>query len=197
MRVLVDSKALFSIIGSEMDWTEDLLRFDSFHFRCHSPCFGFVLMTCGSVIAQSLHSRTPILRMHVDVGSRLRWHHDYFNYFLFVRKLILGDHDACRCIDALTQLCFFPRYCCYISHPPNVSIIQTLMINDRDRSISINFRLHNSLTPTVIQGATERQPIGSKQNTQLRRKLRRICVQAKSSGNRSEPSRSLVGCRIF
>jgi iron-sulfur cluster assembly protein len=26
VRVLIDSKALFSIIGSEMDWTEDALR---------------------------------------------------------------------------------------------------------------------------------------------------------------------------
>jgi Fe-S cluster assembly iron-binding protein IscA len=26
VRVLIDSKALFSIIGSEMDWKEDLLR---------------------------------------------------------------------------------------------------------------------------------------------------------------------------
>jgi iron-sulfur cluster assembly protein len=27
VRVLIDSKALFSIIGSEMDWTEDELRY--------------------------------------------------------------------------------------------------------------------------------------------------------------------------
>ena len=31
VRVLIDSKALFSIIGSEMDWTEDALRYAS-HF---------------------------------------------------------------------------------------------------------------------------------------------------------------------
>lgn len=27
VRVLIDSKALFSIIGSEMDWVEDRLRY--------------------------------------------------------------------------------------------------------------------------------------------------------------------------
>lgn len=32
VRVLIDSKALFSIIGSEMDWKEDLLR-------CVTPLF--------------------------------------------------------------------------------------------------------------------------------------------------------------
>lgn len=31
IRVLIDSKALFSIIGSEMDWTEDALRYVPFH----------------------------------------------------------------------------------------------------------------------------------------------------------------------
>lgn len=31
VRVLIDSKALFSIIGSEMDWTEDQLRYVSLY----------------------------------------------------------------------------------------------------------------------------------------------------------------------
>jgi iron-sulfur cluster assembly accessory protein len=32
VRVLIDSKALFSIIGSEMDWQEDALRYVTYHF---------------------------------------------------------------------------------------------------------------------------------------------------------------------
>jgi iron-sulfur cluster assembly accessory protein len=40
VRVLIDSKALFSIIGSEMDWEEDLLS-AKFVFRSQfSPRFG-------------------------------------------------------------------------------------------------------------------------------------------------------------
>jgi iron-sulfur cluster assembly accessory protein len=35
VRVLIDSKALFSIIGSEMDWQEDALRYVAHHFQCH------------------------------------------------------------------------------------------------------------------------------------------------------------------
>ncbi len=39
VRVLIDSKALFSIIGSEMDWTEDQLR------CAHSMCLTFCLVS--------------------------------------------------------------------------------------------------------------------------------------------------------
>ncbi len=34
VKVLIDSKALFSIIGSEMDWKEDRLRFVQVRERC-------------------------------------------------------------------------------------------------------------------------------------------------------------------
>jgi len=32
VKVVIDSKALFSIIGSEMDWHEDALRYGSYNF---------------------------------------------------------------------------------------------------------------------------------------------------------------------
>jgi iron-sulfur cluster assembly protein len=35
VRVLIDSKALFSIIGSEMDWKEDPLRFVYVYFPAY------------------------------------------------------------------------------------------------------------------------------------------------------------------
>ena len=45
VRVLIDSKALFSIIGSEMDWKEDRLRY----FASCLCCYSFLIYcTCRS-----------------------------------------------------------------------------------------------------------------------------------------------------
>ena len=52
VRVLIDSKALFSIIGSEMDWTEDALR----HVLLLISRWIF-LIAC--FIALDSHLRTP------------------------------------------------------------------------------------------------------------------------------------------
>lgn len=62
VKVLIDSKALFSIIGSEMDWKEDPLRYvpRSIHVA-QSLTF--------SPSAQSSPSRTQTLKMHVVVAS--------------------------------------------------------------------------------------------------------------------------------
>ena len=61
VKVLIDSKALFSIIGSEMDWKEDGLRCVSFvRFRESFSKF---------VVVRSLRSRTQTSRTLVDVES--------------------------------------------------------------------------------------------------------------------------------
>ena len=62
VRVLIDSKALFSIIGSEMDWTEDALR-----CVCHGlSTQAFVLIMYA---VPGFHSKTRTLRMRVGVES--------------------------------------------------------------------------------------------------------------------------------
>jgi hypothetical protein len=72
VKVLIDSKALFSIIGSEMDWKEDALRYT---FPVQN-CSTVPLLTTDLLIAPGLRSRTPTFKMHVAAGSRLMWRHD-------------------------------------------------------------------------------------------------------------------------
>lgn len=60
VRVVIDSKALFSIIGSEMDWKEDALRCVLFAHHAY-------LSSIQS--APSLCSTTPTSWMHVDVEN--------------------------------------------------------------------------------------------------------------------------------
>ena len=65
IRVLIDSKALFSIIGSEMDWVEDKLRcVFSLPER-----YNWTLMTVMLTVL-SLNSRTLISRTLAVAASR-------------------------------------------------------------------------------------------------------------------------------
>lgn len=64
VKVLIDSKALFSIIGSEMDWVEDRLR--SASIRCSLP---FVLQRSCTHIALSLHFEILTSKTLVAVGN--------------------------------------------------------------------------------------------------------------------------------
>ncbi|CAG8718117.1 12363_t:CDS:2, partial [Acaulospora colombiana] len=61
VKVLIDSKALFSIIGSEMDWVEDKLR-----------CVMVIVIVFGADcgVAPNLRSRIRMSRMRVGVESR-------------------------------------------------------------------------------------------------------------------------------
>ncbi len=67
VKVLIDSKALFSIIGSEMDWKEDGLR-----YAC---CVQAACVICAHAndrvgcVAPSLRSRTRTSRTHAGVES--------------------------------------------------------------------------------------------------------------------------------
>jgi iron-sulfur cluster assembly 1 len=73
VRVLIDSKALFSIIGSEMDWKEDPLRYVAL-----SP---FSCMQFNEIpTARNSYSRTLILRTLADVASRSVLDHDPQSY---------------------------------------------------------------------------------------------------------------------
>ena len=69
VRVLIDSKALFSIIGSEMDWTEDQLRYA--HFMCST----FYLVSFIGLVP-SLHSIIRMSRMPAVAVNRLTLNHD-------------------------------------------------------------------------------------------------------------------------
>lgn len=69
VKVLIDSKALFSIIGSEMDWKEDALRCVDVHW------FMLARFTDSSV-AQSLLLTTLTSRMRVVAESRSLSTHD-------------------------------------------------------------------------------------------------------------------------
>lgn len=70
VRVLIDSKALFSIIGSEMDWKEDPLRCVSSLGRSSQ------IVDISVATVRSSRSRTLISRMHVDAESRSLLAHD-------------------------------------------------------------------------------------------------------------------------
>jgi len=63
VKVLIDSKALFSIIGSEMDWETDRLRYAS------PPIPSFRILT--HFTAPSSRSRIPISRTHADAANPL------------------------------------------------------------------------------------------------------------------------------
>jgi iron-sulfur cluster assembly protein len=65
VKVVIDSKALFSIIGSEMDWHEDALRCVMPHVTAQAK---LIAQRCDS--AQSLYSKTLMLQMLADVASR-------------------------------------------------------------------------------------------------------------------------------
>jgi len=71
VRVLIDSKALFSIIGSEMDWTEDQLR------CAHSMYLTFCLVSFIDLVP-SLHSIIRMSRMHAVAVNRLPSNHDSY-----------------------------------------------------------------------------------------------------------------------
>ena len=66
VKVLIDSKALFSIIGSEMDWQEDRLRYAAFDH--YALCFA-----TDQAVVQSSHSKIPTSKMHVDAESPLQY----------------------------------------------------------------------------------------------------------------------------
>lgn len=66
VQVIIDSKALFSIIGSEMDWKDDSLRY-GFSHSFHNVRCSFLLL------AQSLSSTTPTSKMPVDAENLSRW----------------------------------------------------------------------------------------------------------------------------
>lgn len=68
VKVLIDSKALFSIIGSEMDWVEDKLQ-ARFVFR--NPNISKSCVIPQSVIVNIL---TCVQRSNVAVASRLVYH---------------------------------------------------------------------------------------------------------------------------
>jgi iron-sulfur cluster assembly accessory protein len=73
VRVLIDSKALFSIIGSEMDWKEDPLRYVALSpFSC--------IQLDEIPTARNSYSRTLISRTLVDVASRSVLDHDPQSY---------------------------------------------------------------------------------------------------------------------
>ena len=64
VKVVIDSKALFSIIGSEMDWKEDGLRCVALaSYRLLATYSGY------SGAARSLHSRTRTSRMRAAVEN--------------------------------------------------------------------------------------------------------------------------------
>jgi hypothetical protein len=65
VKVVIDSKALFSIIGSEMDWHEDALRYVP-------PNLLSMLSDCSLCEnpAQNLYLRILMSRMPVGVASR-------------------------------------------------------------------------------------------------------------------------------
>lgn len=65
VRVIIDSKALFSIIGSEMDWHEDALRC-VFSMNRRSPRD----LTMQPRIVQNSSLRTLMLRTLVDAANR-------------------------------------------------------------------------------------------------------------------------------
>ena len=71
VKVLIDSKALFSIIGSEMDWKEDALRYVQLLYA-H---VGFASHRFPT--ARSLHSTTRISRTLVDAETLSQCAHEY------------------------------------------------------------------------------------------------------------------------
>jgi hypothetical protein len=70
VKVFIDSKALFSIIGSEMDWQEDRMRY------VHSPGFSLERKLSYAVVVPSLFLITRMWWMRVDVESRSTLLHD-------------------------------------------------------------------------------------------------------------------------
>jgi iron-sulfur cluster assembly 1 len=68
VKVLIDSKALFSIIGSEMDWVEDKLN-QRFVFKNPNISKQPTFNSFGS------SQLTLIQRNNADVGSRLWYRH--------------------------------------------------------------------------------------------------------------------------
>ncbi len=64
VKVVIDSKALFSIIGSEMDWKEDGLR-------CVALALYHLLASDSRsyCVARSSRSRTRTSRMHADAEN--------------------------------------------------------------------------------------------------------------------------------
>lgn len=92
VKVVIDSKALFSIIGSEMDWKEDALRYVS----CLVLSFRMYLMYpfLFLVAVRNSHSRIPISRTLVAVGNL---------------SLLVHDRDPLRYLDTLIFLSFCTR----------------------------------------------------------------------------------------
>ncbi len=68
VKVVIDSKALFSIIGSEMDWHEDALRYVS-NYRKFLGQHQLIALDGAKFSVQSLYFRTLMLRMLVGVAS--------------------------------------------------------------------------------------------------------------------------------
>jgi iron-sulfur cluster assembly accessory protein len=67
VKVLIDSKALFSIIGSEMDWAEDRIRSAILQLTTFlSSCF---LSVCA---VPASHSKTQISKTHAAAANHLR-----------------------------------------------------------------------------------------------------------------------------
>ena len=70
VRALIDSMALFSIIGSEMDWKEDQLRCVKLVI---APKFA---LNISSILVRNLSSRTPILKTLAVAESHLKSSHN-------------------------------------------------------------------------------------------------------------------------
>ena len=69
VKVVIDSKALFSIIGSEMDWHEDALRYVSTYQPKVLRHTQLIVLNGARSPVQSLYFRTLMLRTLVDVES--------------------------------------------------------------------------------------------------------------------------------
>ncbi|KAG8864210.1 hypothetical protein FRB96_006031 [Tulasnella sp. 330] len=68
VRVLIDSKALFSIIGSEMDWVEDRIRKESSR-KCRSPTSGQGLLSALKIRAPFIWRHSSLFKLNEPSGT--------------------------------------------------------------------------------------------------------------------------------
>lgn len=111
VRVLIDSKALFSIIGSEMDWTEDRLE-ERFVFKnpniskSQLPCSGHgdlaLTINSGAVRVRRVLQYLVALRIcYIGTAYSRRSHHDVHECIRIQQRLELpaGGGKRTRAID--------------------------------------------------------------------------------------------------
>ncbi|KAG8882059.1 hypothetical protein FRB98_003948 [Tulasnella sp. 332] len=68
VRVLIDSKALFSIIGSEMDWVEDRIRKESSR-KCRSPTSRQGLLSALKIRAPFIWRHSSLFKLNEPSGT--------------------------------------------------------------------------------------------------------------------------------